>query len=87
MLLKIDNLQKNYKDFQLNCSMEAVEGRVTGVIGANGAGKTTTFKALLGLISFDGRKIELFGKDVKEITKEDKRMIGTVMAENGSVPC
>lgn len=83
MLLKIDNLQKNYKDFQLNCSMEAVEGRVTGVIGANGAGKTTTFKALLGLIAFDSGKIELFGKDVKEITKEDKRMIGTVMAENG----
>lgn len=83
MLLKIDNLQKNYKDFQLNCSLEVKKGRITGVIGANGAGKTTTFKAVLGLISFDGGSIELLGKDVSEITKDDKRMLGTVMAENG----
>ncbi len=83
MLLKIDNLQKNYKDFQLNCSLEVLKGRVTGVIGANGAGKTKTFKAVLGLISFDGGKIKVFGKEVSELSKDDKRAIGTVMAENG----
>ena len=63
MLLKIDNLQKNYKDFQLNCSLEVLKGRVTGVIGGNGAGKTTTFKAVLGLIFPESGRIELFGKE------------------------
>ncbi len=82
MLLKISNLQKNYKDFGLDCSLEAEEGRVTGLIGANGAGKSTTFKAVLGLIWPDGGTIELFGKDLSDITPEDKRRIGTVMSES-----
>ena len=83
MLLKINGLQKKYKDFFLDCSLEVQEGRVTGVIGANGAGKTTTFKAVLGLIYPDGGSIELFGKEHSKLTKEDKMQIGTVMAETG----
>lgn len=82
MILKISNLQKNYKDFNLNCSMEIEEDRVTGLIGANGAGKSTTFKAVLGLIKPDGGTIEIFGKDLSEITPEDKRKIGTVLSES-----
>lgn len=83
MLLKIDGLKKNYKDFSLNCSLQVEKGRVTGVIGANGAGKTTTFKAILGLIFPDGGSIEIFGKDISKITKEEKMQIGTVLAEIG----
>lgn len=83
MLLKIDGLKKNYKDFSLDCSMQVKKGSVTGVIGANGAGKTTTFKTILGLIHPEGGTIELLGKDLSEITKEDKMQIGTVLAEIG----
>lgn len=83
MLLKIDGLKKNYKDFSLDCSLQVEKGRVTGVIGANGAGKTTTFKAILGLIFPDGGSVEIFGKDISKITKEDKCKIGTVLAEIG----
>lgn len=83
MLLKIDGLKKNYKDFSLDCSMQVKKGRVTGVIGANGAGKTTTFKAILGLLFPDGGSIEVFGKDISKITREDKMQIGTVLAEIG----
>lgn len=83
MLLKIDGLKKNYKDFSLDCSMQVKKGRVTGVIGANGAGKTTTFKAILGLLFPDGGSIDIFGKDISKITREDKMQIGTVLAEIG----
>ena len=83
MLLKIDGLKKNYKDFSLDCSLQIKKGNVTGVIGANGAGKTTTFKAILGLIFTDGGSIEILGKDISKITKEDKMQIGTVLAETG----
>ena len=54
MLIKLTNVQKNYKDFNLNCSLEVEEGTITGFIGANGAGKSTTFKAILGLINPTG---------------------------------
>lgn len=83
MLLKIDGLKKSYKGFSLDCSMQVQKGSVTGVIGSNGAGKTTTFKAILGLIHPEGGSIELLGKDISKITKEDKMQIGTVLAEIG----
>ena len=53
-MLKISHLQKNYRGFSLECSMEVQPGMITGLIGRNGSGKSTTFKALLGLIHPDG---------------------------------
>lgn len=82
MMLKLDNVQKRYKNFNLNCSLQVREGCITGIIGANGAGKSTTFKAILGLIRTDGGKIEILGKDSREIGVEDKQKIGVVLAES-----
>ena len=82
-MLKISHLQKNYKDFSLDCSLEVQSGMITGLIGRNGSGKSTTFKALLGLVRSDGGEVELFGKKVKEITLEDKQKLGVVFADSG----
>ena len=82
MLLKLEHVQKNYKDFKLNCSLQVEEGCVTGIIGANGAGKSTTFKAILGLIKMDGGSIEILGKNQCSLTVQDKEEIGVVLAEN-----
>lgn len=82
MLLKMENVQKRYGDFSLDCSIQIEEGYVTGIIGANGAGKSTTFKAILGLIRADGGAIEIFGKDSRKISISDKQQIGVVLAEN-----
>lgn len=82
MLLKMENVRKQYGDFSLNCSIQLDKGYVTGIIGANGAGKSTTFKAILGLIQTDGGIIEIFGKDARKITVSDKQQIGVVLAEN-----
>lgn len=81
MLLRADNIQKQYNDFKLNCSIQVEEGCVTGLIGANGAGKSTLFKAILGLIQTDGGSIELLGKNQKTLTISDKEDIGVVLAE------
>ena len=82
MLLRAENVQKQYKDFKLNCSLQVEEGCVTGLIGANGAGKSTLFKAILGLIQTDGGSIEILGKNQKVQTISDKEEIGVVLAEN-----
>lgn len=82
MLLRAEKVQKQYKDFDLNCSLQVEEGCVTGLIGANGAGKSTLFKAILGLIQTDGGSIEIFGKDLKLQKLSDKEDIGVVLAEN-----
>lgn len=82
MLLRLDHVQKQYKDFRLDCSFQVEEGSVTGLIGANGAGKSTAFKAILGLVQADGGRVELLGKDQKEATARDKEDIGVVLADH-----
>lgn len=37
-MLKISHLQKNYRGFSLDCSMEVQPGMITGLIGRNGSG-------------------------------------------------
>lgn len=82
MILELKEVQKQYKDFQLNCSMQVKEGYITGLIGANGAGKSTTFKAILDLIQIDSGTIERLGKSQKDFTIREKAEIGTVLSEN-----
>lgn len=60
-MIKVNQIEKNYGKFHLNCTMEVPDGCVTGLIGENGAGKSTVFKAIENLIFLDGGSIEVFG--------------------------
>lgn len=82
-MLEINSLVKNYGDFTLKCTMKVERGCITGLVGENGAGKSTAFKALLGLIAYDGGEIRLFGKSPAELTREDREKIGAVMTGSG----
>lgn len=87
MLLSLKGLQKNYKGFSLDVSMEIEEGQITGLIGANGAGKSTTFKAILGLIRPDAGEIQIFGRTMEETTVKDREMIGAALSDSGFSGC
>jgi len=82
-MLKLEHVKKNYKDFQLDCSLEVKKGCVTGLIGKNGAGKTTAFKAILGLIRTDGGEITLFDKSLEMIGVKEKQDLGVVLSDSG----
>lgn len=81
-MLRLENVRKQYKDFELNITMEVKPGCVTGLIGRNGAGKTTAFKAGLGLIKTDG-EITVFGKPLESISVKDKEKLGVVLSDSG----
>ena len=81
-MLEINHLEKHYKDFHLDCTMNVQPGRVTGLIGQNGAGKTTTLKAVLGLIRPDGGQINLFGKPLESCGAEEKQMVGVALSDS-----
>lgn len=83
MLLKLENVKKQYSDFSLNASLEVAEGQIIGLIGANGAGKSTTFKTILGLVFPETGNCEVFGKPVSELTSYDKEQIGVVLSDSG----
>ena len=83
MMVKLDNVKKRYKDFELNCSLEVPEGYVTGLIGPNGAGKSTAFKSILNLIKIDSGKAELFGKPAHLLTEREREKLGVVLSNSG----
>lgn len=82
-MLKIEHLKKNYNNFSLDCSLEVRPGSITGLVGQNGAGKSTAFKAILGLISKDGGKVTVLGKDISTFKASDKEKIGVVLSDSG----
>ncbi|MEG3039431.1 MAG: ABC transporter ATP-binding protein [Erysipelotrichaceae bacterium] len=80
-ILKVENLEKVYKDFSLKkISFNLPKGCIMGFIGENGSGKTTTIKAILGIIKSSG-SISLFGKDAKKDELQIKEDIGVVFDE------
>ena len=82
-MIRLENAQKHYKEFDLNCSLEVRPGEITGLVGENGAGKSTTFKLILGLIRDDGGTIEVFGKPIQQMTHKDKEKMGVVLSDSG----
>jgi ABC-2 type transport system ATP-binding protein len=82
-MLEIKGVKKSYGEFQLDCSLNVEKGRITGLVGENGAGKSTVFKAVLGLISYDGGEIKILGKTPQELNEKEKEQMGVVLAEAG----
>lgn len=77
---EIVNLNKSFKDFALkDINLSLPKGYIMGFVGANGAGKSTTMGCLLGMVKADSGSIKIFGKDVKDLTGQDKEKIGVVM--------
>ena len=82
-MLEIKGVKKRYGEFQLDCSLNVEKGRITGLVGENGAGKSTVFKAVLGLISYDGGEIKILGKTPQELSEKEKEQMGVVLEESG----
>lgn len=82
-MIHLNQIKKNYPQFQLDLSMSIPSGTIIGLIGQNGAGKSTTFKILLDLINKEDGSITLFGKELAHLTKNDKEKIGVVLSDSG----
>lgn len=82
MLAELTEVRKQYGNFQLNCTMQLEEGRITGLIGKNGAGKSTAFKAILGLIHVDYGTVRIMGQYSTGLTPAQKEEIGVVLSDS-----
>ena len=59
MLLSVKNLSVRFNNFEVlkNLSFDVEKGDIMAVVGPNGAGRTVLFRALLGLISYEGEVV------------------------------
>ena len=74
-LLCMEHASVRYDRFNLDVSLTVEPGMITGLIGRNGSGKTTTFKAIVDVVRAGG-KTEIFGKDNRRLTEEERSQIG-----------
>ena len=86
-MLRLNRVRKEYKGFQLDCTLEVQEGCVTGLIGKNGAGKSTTIKLMLQMIQGDGGSVTLLGRDSRKCPALAREDIGVVLDEVGYPDC
>ena len=71
-VINVENLTFEYTDPAVlkNVNFKLYKGDFLGIIGANGAGKSTLIKLILGLLTPDSGKIELFGADFTKVRKK-----------------
>jgi branched-chain amino acid transport system ATP-binding protein len=66
-----------------NINLEIGEGRIVGLLGANGAGKTTLMRAISGLATMQGGRIEFAGSDVTGLSSADLVERGLIQVPQG----
>jgi branched-chain amino acid transport system ATP-binding protein len=64
-------------------NLEIAEGRIVGLLGANGAGKTTLMRAISGLATMQGGRIEFAGSDVTGLSSADLVERGLIQVPQG----
>jgi len=72
-MLNLSNLIKQYDGVRAvdDVSFTVEKGDIFGFLGPNGAGKTTTIRMIMGIIHQDSGFIELNGKDVNTLDRDN----------------
>ena len=79
-MIKIENLNKNYKALQalININLQVNKGELFAYLGPNGAGKTTSIKIMTGLTKLSSGDVYLNGFHVVKKNLMAKKQCGLV---------
>ncbi len=71
-VLRVQDVVAGYGEVEIlhGVSIAVSEAEIVAVIGPNGAGKSTLLKAIFGLVSVRGGRVELVGRDVTNIAPD-----------------
>lgn len=88
VLVKATKLTKKFGDLiAVNAvDFEIFKGENFGFLGPNGAGKTTTMNMIQGISPVTGGKLTVAGKDLTNVAREIKYMIGVTPQEDNLDP-
>ena len=76
-IVRINNLQKNYRDKQIfnGLNLIIMKGQITTIFGPSGAGKSTLLNIIGALESFDDGDIKLFGMNAPKINSKQSMLL------------
>ena len=66
----------NGPDIISSCSINVNRGEIVAILGPNGAGKSTAMKAMLGLLKLKSGSILIDGKDITNLSPQDRVKAG-----------
>lgn len=80
IIIETRSLGKTYRDFWgrkkvaalKSLDIEVLKGEIFGLLGPNGSGKSTTIKLLQGLLFPTSGQAYVFGKDARDVTKNER---------------
>ena len=52
-LIKLEKINKKFKDFEININLEIFKGEIYGLIGKSGSGKSSILKMIQGILKYD----------------------------------
>lgn len=79
--IEIQDLNKRYKEFELQVSFAIEEGQTLALVGPNGSGKTTMICTLLNVVRRDRGEVRWFGQELDAHESEIKRRLGVFFEE------
>ncbi len=84
-MITCTGLCKSFEDKKVltGIDMTIAKGSIVGLLGPSGAGKTTMIKILTGQLDATSGSVTVFGKDVKNLTGDDKKKFGIMMDDFG----
>lgn len=84
-ILQINNLNVYYGESHIlrNVDMGVASGKMVCLIGRNGVGKTTLLKTVMGLLKPRQGDISFFGKDINELTPDQRARMGVGYVPQG----
>ncbi|MDC3187778.1 ABC transporter ATP-binding protein [Candidatus Pelagibacter sp.] len=62
----------NGPDIISSCTVNVNRGEIVSILGPNGAGKSTAMKAMLGLLNLKSGSIKINGKDISNLSPQDR---------------
>ena len=76
-MIKLTSVKKNFGHVEVlkDISIEINEGEIYGLIGHSGAGKSTLLRCINGLESYDDGSVNVMGKEIKNLNKNDLEAI------------
>jgi phospholipid/cholesterol/gamma-HCH transport system ATP-binding protein len=73
-IIRVRGLTKSFGSHQIwnGLDLDVMRGEIIAIVGGSGMGKSVLMRVITGLIKADAGEVEVFGRNVKELTDEER---------------